>query len=123
MSPQLLRGWHAHEGQGIVWSKKQALLALGNPHDGTRVRIAGILPRGPEGRMNSVTVSCNRMPIGEIRNETRELVELRHYAAIAGVVRERLAEPFGRPYTPASARSSSDSRDLGVGLERIDVCA
>jgi len=124
ISPQLLRGWHAHEGQGILWSRKQALLALSNPHGGTRVRIAGILPRGPEGRMNSVTVSCNRVPIGEIRNETREFMSFDTTL--------RLPEPLenvwlsfsvAHTHRPSLHGSSGDSRDLGVGLERIGVCA
>src|SRR5581483_11618074 len=44
MSPQLLRGWHEHTGDGIVWSKKRALAALGNPRHQGRVHIAGVLP-------------------------------------------------------------------------------
>ncbi len=49
MTPQLIRGWYAHEGTGLIWSKKQALLALKNPKSGKRLRIKGVLPKAPGG--------------------------------------------------------------------------
>jgi MoaA/NifB/PqqE/SkfB family radical SAM enzyme len=124
MSPQLLRGWHAHEGQRILWSRKQALLALGNPNRGTRVRIAGILPHGPAGQANSLTITFGRVPLGEIRNETREFIG---FDATL-----RLPQPSGsvwlslsvaHTHRPSLGGASGDARDLGVGLQRIAVCA
>ncbi len=124
MSPQLIRGWHGHEGQGIVWSKRQALLALGNPHGGTSVRIVGVLPHGPGGGANSVTVSCQGALIGEITNETREFASfdttLPLPAASDGVW---LSLGVAHTHRPSLHGASSDSRDLGVGLARAEVCA
>ncbi len=123
MSPQLVRGWHAHEGQSIIWSKKEALLALGNPHTRTRVRIAGVLPHGPECRPNSVTVSCNRAPIGEIRNENREFLSFDTTLRLPEPAKSAwLGFSVAHTHRPSFDGSSSDSRDLGVGLQRIEVC-
>jgi len=73
MSPQLLRGWHPYDGSGSIWSKKSALLALAATNGQRRVVISGTLPHGREGQANEVSITCNRLPLGVIRNEGLEL--------------------------------------------------
>jgi MoaA/NifB/PqqE/SkfB family radical SAM enzyme len=124
MSPQLLRGWHAHEGSGLVWSKKQALLALGNPESGTSVRIVGILPHGPAGQANSVTVCANRVRIGEIRNETQRFLDFDTTLRLPEPSRNVHVEfSTAHLHRPSLYGPSSDSRNLGAGLQRIALLA
>ena len=123
MSPQLLRGWHAQEDGGIIWARQQALIALGNPRRHRRVRMKGILPHGFDGKTNSMTVVANRLPIGEVRNGSGRFMEFD--AAF------KLPEPWDHVYLelntehlhrPSLEGTSSDSRDLAVGLQQVEVC-
>ena len=123
MSPQLLRGWHEPTGEGIVWSKRRALAALGNPGRKRRVRIAGTLPHAPNGAGNTLTIVCNRQPVGRIPNDG---------SAFAGFDKtfplpradDSLYFEFSvtHLYRPSLHTSSSDSRDLGMALARLEVC-
>lgn len=123
MSPQLLRGWHAHEGTGVIWSKKQALLALENRNRRTRLRVAGVLPQGPNGQTNSIAVTCNNMPLSEIQNESNGFA---NFEAILSLPEpsEYLYLHFATAhlFRPALHGPSIDARDLGFGLVRIEVC-
>ena len=122
MSPQLLRGWHAHEGTGIIWSKRQALLALGNRNRGTRLRVAGVLPQGPDGQTNSVSVTCNRLPVGEIQNQSSGFS---HFDTILSLPASSdylyLNFATAHLFRPGLHGPSIDARDLGFGLIRIEV--
>jgi hypothetical protein len=123
MSPQLLRGWHAHEGTGLIWSKKQALLALNDRNRGTRLRIAGVLPQGPDGQSNSVTVTCNRVPAGEIRNQSRAFLNFDTVLSLPASADHLYLDFFtAHLFRPSLHSASIDARDLGFGLVRIEVC-
>ena len=123
MNPQLLRGWHAHEGTGIIWSKKQALLALKNRNRGTRLRVAGVLPQGPDGQTNSVAVMCNGVPAGEIQNQSSAFSNFDTSLSLPAST-EYLYLNFATAhlFRPALHGPSIDARDLGFGLVRIEVC-
>jgi MoaA/NifB/PqqE/SkfB family radical SAM enzyme len=123
MSPQLLRGWHAHEASGIIWSKKQAMLALKNPKSQKQVRIKGLLPPSPNIGTSSITVTVNRRIAGEIRNESADFstfdtrITLQDPAEYLYV-----ALDAARLYRPSLHGSSTDSRDLGFALQSVEVC-
>ncbi|HLK50188.1 MAG TPA: SPASM domain-containing protein [Bryobacteraceae bacterium] len=122
MSPQLLRGWHNYDGNGIVWSKKRALVALANPRHSKRVRLAGMLPHAPADAVNSLAVSCNRRPVGAIQNNSASFASFD-----TGWKLPEAADPLyielstSHLFRPSLYSASSDSRDLGVGLSRIEV--
>jgi MoaA/NifB/PqqE/SkfB family radical SAM enzyme len=123
MNPQLLRGWHAHEGTGIIWSKKQALLALANRHRGTRLRVTGVLPQGPDGQANSIAVTCNGAPVGEIQNQSSGFSQFDTSLSLpASAEYFYLNFATRHLFRPALHGPSIDARDLGFGLLRIEVC-
>lgn len=122
MSAQLLRGWHAHEGTGLLWSRRNAAAVLSNAAGLGRVAVEGILPHGPGGAANSLRLTCNGVAIGEVRNETG--------AFLPFDVRLRLPEVWEQLYIefttahvhrPSLEGPSADSRDLGVGIQRIEA--
>jgi MoaA/NifB/PqqE/SkfB family radical SAM enzyme len=122
MSAQLLRGWHAHEGTGLLWSRRNAMAVLSNAGGCGHVAVEGILPHGPGGAANFLSLSCNGVTIGEVRNETS--------AFLPFDVRLRLPEAWERlyiefttahPYRPSLHGASADSRDLGAGIQRIEA--
>jgi MoaA/NifB/PqqE/SkfB family radical SAM enzyme len=124
MDPQLLRGWHAHEGSSIIWSKKQALLALSNPGSRKRVRIVGTLPQAPGGQANHVAVTCNGMPLGEIQNESSHFVDFDIVLPLPSPWRWLYLDlATAHLYRPSLHTGSPDARDLGFGLQRIEAYA
>jgi hypothetical protein len=122
MSPQLLRGWHSHEGAGVIWSKKEALVVLANPERKKQIRIAGTLPQG-EGAPNSLRIACNRQPVREVENRSEGFVRIDDRIELPEAWDSLYLElSTARLFRPSVHGPSSDSRDLGVGLERIEVC-
>jgi MoaA/NifB/PqqE/SkfB family radical SAM enzyme len=122
MSPQLLRGWHSYEGKEIVWSKKKALLALSNSAGKRKIRMVGSLPPAPDAASNCLTISCNGVAVGELRNDSRDFVNFENTFSLPQVWDRLYVElATTHPYRPSLHGSSSDSRDLGVALQRIEV--
>jgi len=122
MSAQLLRGWHAHEGAGLIWSRKHALLALSNPERRKWIRIAGTLPHAPSGHANSVAVTCNQSPIGEIRNDSSEFLSFEQKFAVSPQASFlHVGFSTAQVYRPSFHGVSADGRDLGFALRRIEV--
>jgi len=123
MTPQLMRGWHSHDGSDLIWSKRNAVLTLGNPGHKKRLRIVGTLPQSPPGETHSLHLSCNRVPIGSIQNDSAtasgfdKTLSLPH-----GWDRLYLEISTSHLFRPSLHSASSDSRDLGAGLSRIEVC-
>jgi radical SAM protein with 4Fe4S-binding SPASM domain len=122
MTPQLLRGWHSHEGSTIIWSKKQALLALDNPQGKTKIFIAGVLPPEPDSGTNSLRIRCNHVPVGECNNTSKTFQGFEKTFSLPQVWdRLYLELVTAHPYRPSLYGSSGDSRDLGFALERIGL--
>ncbi|HCC57526.1 MAG TPA: hypothetical protein DEQ47_09720 [Solibacterales bacterium] len=122
MSPQLLLGWHAHEGNEIIWSKKQALLALSNSGRKKKIRIAGALPPGFMGGSNLLKIRCNRVTVGEIRNDTKDFLNFETTLPLPQVWDRLYLELVTTyPHRPCLHGSSADSRDLGFALQRIEA--
>ncbi len=122
MSAQLLRGWHGYEGTGLLWSRRNALAMLSNAGRFGHVAVEGILPHDPGGDANSLRLVSNGVTIGEVRNATG--------AFLPFDVRLRLPEAWpqlyiefttAHLYRPSLYGSSSDSRDLGAGIQRIEA--
>jgi hypothetical protein len=123
MSPQLLPGWHGHDGGGIIWSKKNALVALANPLHAKCVRIAGVLPHAISSERNSLSLTCNRRPIGTIENASRSFVSFDTTMELPERGDSLYVElTTSQLFRPSLDLLSTDSRDLGVGLARIEVC-
>jgi len=121
MSAQLLRGWHAHE-DGLIWSRKHALLALSNPERRKWIRIGGTLPHVPGGHANSLAITSNQLPIGKIRNDSSEFLSFEQKFAVSPQT------PFlhvgfstAQVYRPSLHGASADARDLGFALRQIEV--
>jgi hypothetical protein len=124
MSPQLLRGWHPDDGSGSIWSKKSALLALAATHGQRRVVISGTLPHGREGQANEVSITCNRLPLGVIRNEGRELSGFEKTFILPDAATHFHFEfATCQTFRPWSGGESNDGRDLGFALHRIELTA
>lgn len=123
MNPQLLRGWHQYDGNGIAWSRKQAVAALANPRFGKSIRIAGTLTPGPAGSNNSLALLCNGLPLGTVQNDSSGYKSFEAAFPVQPKW-DRLYVEFSvsHPYRPSLHSSSSDSRDLGVALRRMEVC-
>ena len=123
MTPQLLRGWHNHDGNGIIWGKKRSLLVLANPRHKKRLRIAGILPHAPDAPVNSLAFSCNHMPIGAIQNSSAEFAGFDTTLSLPESAEALYIElATSHLFRPSLHAASSDSRDLGAGLTRAEVC-
>ncbi len=122
MTPQLIRGWHAHEGTGLIWSKKQALLALKDHKSGKRVRIRGVLPNAPGISMNSVAVSVNREAAGELRNHSQDFASFDVTLTLPQPAEYiYVAFDAAHLHRPSLHGPSTDSRDLGFALQSIEV--
>lgn len=123
MSSQLLRGWHGHDGGDIAWSRKRALVALANPRRYKRIRVAGTLPYAPAGEVNALEVTCNHRPVGRIQNDSRSFADFDTTLNLPGEWDSLYLElSTSHLFRPSLNSSSTDSRDLGVGLARIEAC-
>ena len=124
MSPQLLRGWHSDISDGIVWSKRQGLAALANPRRARRVKIAGVLPFAPGPEANRLGLVCNGYPLGNIQNDSAALKTFNTVFTLPeGWDALYFEFTTSHLFRPSLHSSTGDSRDLGMGLARLEVCA
>jgi MoaA/NifB/PqqE/SkfB family radical SAM enzyme len=122
MNQQLLRGWHSHDGESVLWSTNHALLALDNPQGHKAIRIAGILPHAEDGEINSLSIRCNHADVGECRNPSKNFVDIEDTFSLPDVWERVYVElRIAHPYRPSSHGSSLDCRDLGFALQRIEL--
>jgi len=121
-SPQLLLGWHPYDASGSVWSKKRSVLALTSPRAKTHMRLRGALPHDPDSDVNQLSIKCNRVPIGSVRNTGTTFLNFDQTFALADSEPvkhfEFMVEHLYRPYLQAA---SKDGRDLGFALHRIEL--
>jgi radical SAM protein with 4Fe4S-binding SPASM domain len=115
-SAQLARGWHGESDRFVVWSKREALLALPARAGGGRLRVQGILPPHPEG--NALRVACNGAALGRIVNRGRGFHRFDASLPLPAAAGEALHVTFAvdRTYRPLDVGTGSDTRDLGFGL-------
>jgi MoaA/NifB/PqqE/SkfB family radical SAM enzyme len=121
-NPQLLRGWYWGERETVIWGKRESLLSLWNPNRGKRVHIAGVLPRALMNKANVLRISCNKHEIGRITNTFGAEMRFDEILSFAGG-ESTLNFEFMTEHTfrPALWGINSDTRDLGFGLERIEL--
>jgi MoaA/NifB/PqqE/SkfB family radical SAM enzyme len=121
-SPQLLRGWHLGHHETVIWSKRESLLELRSSKLNPCVRIAGLLPRGPGGKTNTLRIFCNADEIGCIENRTDTELHFDQVFSLRGH-EARLSFRFfiGYAFRPVSWGINGDTRDLGFALERIEI--
>jgi len=121
-SPQLLRGWYSGEQESVIWSRRESLLELKAFKSAARVRIAGILPRAPEGRTNRLRIICNTLEIGCIVNAVgKELQFDELFLLPKAWASLRFHFIIDHVFRPISWGINSDTRDLGFALERIEI--
>jgi MoaA/NifB/PqqE/SkfB family radical SAM enzyme len=131
MSPQLLRGWHTADGLGTVWSRKRSLLALANQAGGARLRLSGTLPPGSDhdgshhdgtDHENTLTIGCNREPLGIIRNRGSEFLDFEDtFLLQSGAPYFYVEFSVEQLFRPSLHGESNDGRDLGFALHRVEV--
>jgi len=73
-SAQMAYGWHEPDGEPHVWASQQATAVVQPAADAAALHIHGMLPPGPTGTANRLSISCNGASIGELRNEGADLL-------------------------------------------------
>lgn len=122
-SPQLLRGWYAEEKNDIVWSKRESLAVLKNIPRGRRIRIAGILPHSLKTGRNFLEVGCNGASLGRITNSGGSFLSFDSRFEVNQPSAPLLYLRFATQdlFRPSATGLSSDTRDLGFALSRVEV--
>jgi len=71
---QLLHGWHEPSGENHIWGSQQAVAILA-PRRGSRtLHVSGMLPQGPAGCPNELTIRVNGREAGRVRNPWEETI-------------------------------------------------
>jgi radical SAM protein with 4Fe4S-binding SPASM domain len=117
-SAQLVHGWHEPLGEPHIWSSQQALALVQPRPSSTALHVSGVLPPGPDGLANELTVCCNGVNIGAIVNPNRENLEFgvdlpvttREEGLWSVELRTR------HVYRPRTPEAGADQRDLGFAL-------
>jgi MoaA/NifB/PqqE/SkfB family radical SAM enzyme len=122
-SPQFLRGWHAADGSGSLWSRREALVVLHKPPAGRTLRLQGILPGSGGGDDNRLEVDCDGSVAGAVVNPTSRPVAFNAcFAVPAGGLAETLVRlRTSRVLRPGEGDGPRDSRRRGFALRRIEV--
>jgi len=118
LSAQLLYGWHEPAHEAHIWSSQQAM-AMVAPRPASRtLHVSGMLPPGPHGLPNKLTIRLNGTQIGKVTNPWEEIIPFG--------LDFQVAEPEGETWTiefrtthlyrPADRGGGSDHRDLGFAL-------
>ncbi len=117
-SAQLVHGWHNPTNEAHVWSSRQALAVVA-PRAGSRtLHVSGMLPPGPEGDPNELTICCQAREIGKVVNPWREVMPFGlDFPVGAGPSDAWTIEFRTRHLTRPSERGmGDDQRDLGFAL-------
>ena len=124
-SAQFLFGWHAPESEPHIWSSQQAAAVL-QPRPGSRtLHVSGMLPPGPAGQSNELTIRVNGAQVGTVPNPREEMLPFGLDFPVS--------QPAGKAWTVEFRTASvhrgaeGDQRDLGFALvlmvskELVDV--
>jgi len=120
---QLLRGWHARDSSGTLWSKHDAWVMLGNRPPCRLLRLKGLLPRSLDGGDNYIEASSEGITMGRIWNPAGEDVvfdtcfELPPASPLVLQVKLSTRTTF----RPADARLNTDTRRLGFALFLMEL--
>jgi radical SAM protein with 4Fe4S-binding SPASM domain len=117
-SAQLLHGWHEPSDEPHIWASQQALALVQPRPASTTLHVSGVLPPGPNGQANELTVSCNGAVIGAIANSNREPLAIGVDLPVAAGGKEPWSIQLRTRHVarPRSPESGADQRDLGFAL-------
>lgn len=121
LSAQLLYGWHDPAGEEHVWSSQQSAAVLDPRPNSRTVHVAGILPPGPEGVCNCLTISLHGIELGRVSNPTRENLVFGADFAVPQPQPAPWIIEFRTSHTcrPAERHAGADQRDLGFALSLL----
>ncbi len=129
-SAQLLHGWHdPSKNDRHIWSSQEAAAVLAPQGASAVVHVSGMLPPGPKGCENELTVLLNGAPIGQVVNAGGENLPFGLDFQAEGDPSQPWPIGFRtrHVYCPSDAGAGGDQRDLGFALflmvakRRIDV--
>jgi len=122
-NPQFLRGWHAADGSGSLWSRRETLVMLDNRPPGRTLRLQGILPGSGAADENRLHVDCDGTTAGAVVNPTSRPVAFDAcFALPAGGAPEMLVRlRVRRALSPGKGDGPRDWRRRGFALRRIEV--
>ena len=66
----LLDGWHRDDAGRSLWSMQEAALVLRNSGSRSRLSLYGELPPSASRGRNALTIECDGIPLGLVRNCT-----------------------------------------------------
>jgi hypothetical protein len=116
LSAQLLHGWHAPSSEEHIWSSQQAAAVLLRPGSRT-LHVCGMLPPGPEGDFNELTIDVNGIRTGRVENPWDEVIPFGLDFDVADGQAPWMIEFRTRHvFRPSERRTGSDQRDLGFAL-------
>ncbi len=120
---QLLRGWHARDSSGSLWSKGEAWIMLGNRPPCRLLRLQGLLPRSLDGGDNYLEVACCGCSLGRIWNPAGEDIAFDTCFELPPAGHPALQVKLSTRTTlrPADAGPNSDTRKLGFALFLIEL--
>jgi radical SAM protein with 4Fe4S-binding SPASM domain len=114
---QLVLGWHDPTDEAHVWSSQQSM-ALVAPLSGAGcLHVSGVLPPGPPGDANELTVCCNGKEVGKIANPWEELMPFDLDCRVEDhSPLWRIELRTRHMYRPCERGGGMDQRDLGFAL-------
>ena len=120
---QLLRGWHARDSSGTLWSKGDAWVMLGNRPPRRLLRLQGLLPRSLDGSDNYIEAASDGFTMGRIWNPAGEGVTFDTCFELPAAGRPDLQVKLSTRTTfrPADACLNPDTRRLGFALFLIEL--
>ena len=123
LSPQLTRGWWVEPGAPAIWSKKRSIVELRADSTARQLRVAGILPHDPLTYDNSLSISATGREIASIKNPTRTFLDFDRAFPISTTSGDRLLLEFdtAHAFRPSAHSNSTDCRDLGFALRRLEL--
>ncbi|MGP8245924.1 MAG: SPASM domain-containing protein [Bryobacteraceae bacterium] len=118
LSAQLLYGWHAPAGEPHIWSSQQAAAMLAPVADSRTLHLSGMLPAGPRGNPNQLTIRLNGTEIGQVTNPWEEIMPFGLDFAVGANRRAPWMLEFrtAHLYQPSERGAGTDQRDLGFAL-------
>jgi MoaA/NifB/PqqE/SkfB family radical SAM enzyme len=113
---QLLLGWNAPDGSGLLWSKRSGVLELARGGGEEVLHVEGFVP----GEVGRVEVRANGVLLGQLGDNTQQGVWINTKFNVGNAGDRILVElKANRSFVPAKAGLGQDVRELGFGLKRI----
>ena len=113
---QLLLGWNAPDGSGLLWSKRFGALELAKDGGEDILRIEGLVP----GEVGRVEVRANGVLLGQLGGDAQKGMWIDTEFSVANADGRIVVElKANRSFVPAKAGVGQDVRELGFGLKRI----